>query len=127
LRADVAEYVRKLKSERLELGQQLRDLDARQKEAAPLDPVEFKNTLALVAELSADMDTREEAELLRATLRDLVHEVRVFFRSRKKSDPKPPRGIAPPRVIGRLEVDLTPSFADLLTMGTRNSRFPRTS
>jgi DNA invertase Pin-like site-specific DNA recombinase len=119
LQGDVVEHIRSLKDERDALGQEVRDLDVRQREEAPINPVEFKATLQMVRGLTATMETREEAELLRAALKDLVKEVRVFFRPRRKSDPKPPRGIAPKRVLGRVEVDLTPCFADLLTMGSR--------
>jgi DNA invertase Pin-like site-specific DNA recombinase len=127
LRADVAEYVRKLKADREALGQQLRDLDAQERESRGIDPEDFRATLEMVRGLSAAMETRQEAELLRATLRDLVKEVRLHFRPRHDGDPKPPRGIAPARVVGRVEVDLTPCFADLLTTGSRNSKSPRTS
>jgi DNA invertase Pin-like site-specific DNA recombinase len=119
LRSDVSEYIRKLKRDRDALGHQLRDLDARQREAAPLDPGAFQETLEMVRNLSAEMDSEEEAELLRATLRDLVSEVRLFFRKRRPSDPRPRYGKPPARVIGRIEVDLTPYFADLLPMGSR--------
>jgi hypothetical protein len=126
LRADVAEYVRKLKSDRDERGQELRDLDARQRSEAPIEVIELRQTLDMVKSLSPSWQTREEAELLRAALRDLIAEVRIHFRNRTKSDPKPPRGLAPKRVLGRLEVELTPSFADLINMETRNSKSPQT-
>src|SRR5205823_6576952 len=103
LRDDVAEYVRKLKADREAAGQQLRDLDAREREARGIDPADFRATLEMVQGLSTAMETREEAELLRATLRDLVAEVRLHFRARQKDDPRPPRGTAPARVIGRVE------------------------
>jgi DNA invertase Pin-like site-specific DNA recombinase len=114
LRDDVAEYVRGLKGEREAAGQQLRDLDAR--EAGPrVDPADFRATLEMVQGLTTAMETTEEAELLRATLRDPVAEVRLHFRARRDGDPRPRRGVAPARVIGRVEVDLTPAFAGLLT------------
>jgi hypothetical protein len=65
--------------------------------------------------------------LLRASLRDLVREVRLYWRPRRRGEKMPRGRQATKRVLGRVEVDLTPSFAELLNMGIRNSRFPRTS
>jgi DNA invertase Pin-like site-specific DNA recombinase len=121
LRPDVAEYIRKQKSERDVLAQQLRDLEARQREQAPIDPAAFQHMLALVRNLSADMESREEAELLRATLGDLLGEVRVYFRNRQPGDPRGPGRLAR-RVVGRLEVELTPDVADLLSTVNRKRR-----
>jgi DNA invertase Pin-like site-specific DNA recombinase len=118
LRADAFESLRGLKAERDAVGQQLRDLDARDREAAAVDPEEFRATLDAVGELEATWDTREEAELLRATLRDLVSEVRLFWRARRKGE-KVAGGNATKRVLARVEVDLAGQFADLLTSGRR--------
>jgi hypothetical protein len=126
LRPDAFEALRSLKAERDAAGQELRDLDTAERQAKAIDPETFKATLAAVASLSPTWETREEAELLRATLRDLVAEVRIHYRDRREGDPRPSRGIAPKRVIGRVEVDLTPSFADLLNVGSRSSIPPRT-
>jgi DNA invertase Pin-like site-specific DNA recombinase len=127
LRADAFEALRGLKAERDDIAAQVRDLDAQAREAQPFDREEFNELLQLVGSLKAALETREEAEQLRATLRDLVLEVRLYFRPRRQGDRKPPRGIAPARVLRRVEVDLTPMFADLLTMGSRNSTPPRRS
>jgi DNA invertase Pin-like site-specific DNA recombinase len=127
LRADAFEGLRALKAERDAAGQRLRDLDAAEREARPIDPEEFKATLAVVSGLSPTWETREEAELLRATLRDLVGEVRLSWRARRKGEKLPRGRQATRRLLRRVEVDLTPSFADLLTAGSRSSRPPRTS
>jgi DNA invertase Pin-like site-specific DNA recombinase len=127
LRADAFESLRALKAERDAAGQELRDLDAAEREARVIDPAEFKAALKTVAGLEAEWDTREEAELLRATLRDLVAEVRVFWRPRRQGEKMPRGRQATKRVLRRVEVDLTPSFADLITAGSRNSRSPHTS
>jgi DNA invertase Pin-like site-specific DNA recombinase len=127
LRADAFEALRALKAERDAAGQKLRDLEAAQREARAIDPEEFKATLALVADLTATWETREEAELLRATFRDLVQEVRLYWRARRPGEKLPRGRQATKRLLRRVEVDLTPSFADLLTMGSRSSRPPRTS
>jgi DNA invertase Pin-like site-specific DNA recombinase len=118
LRADVVEYVRGLKAERGAVGQQLRDLDTAEREAKAVDPEEFRATLDAVAGLEASWDSREEAELLRATLRDLVAEVRLSWRARRKGDQVPN---ATKRVLARVEVDLTPQFAELLTTASPTS------
>jgi hypothetical protein len=103
------------------VGQQLRDLVARGREAEAIDPEEFQATLEAVSELEATWDTREEALLLRATLRDLVAEVRLYWRARRKGE-KAAGGNATKRVLARVEVDLTDQFADLLTSASRISR-----
>jgi hypothetical protein len=125
LKADAFEVVRNLKAERETVGAQLRDLDARERESRLIDRDELRKTLALVADLSPTWETREEAELLRATLRDLVAEVRLYFRARRPEDKLPRGQQATKRVLGRVEVDLTPSFADLLNTGSRSSKPPR--
>jgi hypothetical protein len=117
LRADAVESLRALKAERDAAGQLLRDLDAAEREASAVSPEDFKATLEAVAGLSADWETREEAELLRATFRDLVREVRLFWRARRPSDHLPRHLNAAKRLLGRVEVDLTPCFADLLHRG----------
>jgi hypothetical protein len=124
LRADVEEHVRGLKAERDAAGQRLRDLDARQREKQGIDPAGFQATLAAVAGLSAEWETREEAELLRATLRDLVAEVRLYYRARRPGEKMPRGRQATKRVLGRVEVDLTPSFADLTPPATGQSACP---
>jgi DNA invertase Pin-like site-specific DNA recombinase len=125
LKADAFEVVRSLKAERETVGGQLRDLDARDRENKRIDREEFRKTLAMVSELSPTWETREEAELLRATLRDLVGEVRLYFREKRPGDKLPRGQQATKRVLGRVEVDLTPSFADLLNTGSRSSTPPR--
>jgi DNA invertase Pin-like site-specific DNA recombinase len=124
LRADVEEHVRGLKAERDAVGQRLRDLDAQQRDGQGIDPEGFQATLEAVAGLSADWEGREEAELLRATLRDLVAEVRLYFRARRPGEKMPLGRQATKRVLGRIEVDLTPSFADLTPPATGRSACP---
>jgi DNA invertase Pin-like site-specific DNA recombinase len=119
LRADAAEYVRGLKAERDTLGATLRDRDASQREQRGPDPADFRATLEMVQKLSAAMDSRDEAELLRATLRDLVAQVRLYFRPWQAGDPRHPGCKPPQRVVRRVEVDLTPAFADLLSSASR--------
>jgi hypothetical protein len=61
--------------------------------------------------------------LLRATFRDLVQEVRLYWRARRPGEKLPRGRQATKRLLRRVEVDLTPSFADLLTMGNHKHRF----
>jgi DNA invertase Pin-like site-specific DNA recombinase len=126
LRADAFEELRGLKDQREAVGQELRDLDAAVRQSPVIDPEKFRATLAEVQKLSPDWESREEAEVLRATLRDLVQEARVVWRPRRKGEKFPRGRQATKRVFKHVEIDLTPSFADLLTGGSRNSRFPRT-
>jgi DNA invertase Pin-like site-specific DNA recombinase len=127
LKADGLEALRRIKAERDTVGQELRDLDAAlQQEAPGIDLDQFQATLAEVQKLSAEWDSREEAELLRASLRDLVQEVRLYWRPRKRKEKLPRGQQATKRLLHRVEVDLTPSFADLLPTGSRSSKLPRT-
>jgi DNA invertase Pin-like site-specific DNA recombinase len=127
LKADGFEQVRGLKAQRDNVGQQLRDLDASLRASPAIDPEEFKATLAQVDALSPSWETREEAELMRASLRDLVQEVRLYWRPRRKGEKLPRGRQATQRLLRRVEADLTPGFADLLTMGSHNSKSPQTS
>jgi DNA invertase Pin-like site-specific DNA recombinase len=120
LRADAFEALRGLKMERDEVGKTLRDLDAAEQENRGIDPEEFKATLAAVSSLSAQWENREEAELLRATLRDLVQEVRLYWRKREPREKLPRGRQAVRRLVRRIEVDLTPCFADLVNTGSRS-------
>jgi DNA invertase Pin-like site-specific DNA recombinase len=116
LRDDVAEYVRKLKADRDAVGALLRALEAQRRESQAIDPDELRKALEMVQHLSAAMETREEAEHLRAVLRDLIGEVRLYYRPRRKGE-KLARGMNRVRfVLRRIEADLTPWFADLVNM-----------
>jgi DNA invertase Pin-like site-specific DNA recombinase len=121
LKAGAFEVLRGLKAERDGAARELRDLDAAEREAAAIDPDDFRATLEAAAGLSATWETREEAELLRATLRDLVQEVRLFWRPRTPADKLPPELSATKRLLRRVEVDLTPAFVELLTTGSLTS------
>jgi hypothetical protein len=121
LRADAFEALRALKDQREEVGRQLRELDAAERQAPTVDPRWFKATLAAAADLSPTWETHEEAELLRATLRDLVAEVRLYYRERRKGERMPRGQESTRRVLCRVEVDLTPCFADMLITGCRSS------
>jgi hypothetical protein len=127
LQADVAAYVRQLKAERDIARQELQNLDAAERENRGISPEDLQATLEMVRNLSAAMDTRQDAELLRAALRDLVREVRLYWRPRRAGEKLPRGRQATKRLLRRVEVDLSPCFADLLTMGSRSSIAPRTS
>jgi DNA invertase Pin-like site-specific DNA recombinase len=114
LQADVAEHVRGLKRQRDETGQALRELDRNGRAAQAPTAAEFRATLETARGLSRNIKTREEAEALRAALRELVAEVRLFFRPREAAE-KLARGQGKRRkMLARLEIDLTPALSDLM-------------
>jgi len=121
LRDEAIGHVRGLKEQAAALRQEIRNLDAERKVIAPISPEELKQTIDMVHALSPSWQTEEEAELLRASLRDLIAEVRVYCRKWRPGDPRPKTGKPPKKVLGRLEVDLVPCVAELITMGTHKT------
>jgi DNA invertase Pin-like site-specific DNA recombinase len=120
LKADGFEQLRGLKARRDAAAQELRDLDAAARDD-PLDPAQLRLLLETVGRefyVPDSWETREEAEEIRQTLRDVVGEVRFYWRPRTAADKLPRSLSAVKNLLRRVEVDLTPCFADLAASGT---------
>jgi DNA invertase Pin-like site-specific DNA recombinase len=128
LKADAFEHVRALKAQRDAAAQELRDLDAAARDSPLVDMklllegLEATRTHAFA--MPDTWATREEAERARERLRGIVGEVRLYWRARTAADKLPPSQNATRRLLRRVEVDLTPPFADLATTATRGSPSP---